>query len=70
MVRWNEVFRDDDNVENTVDFVEGSLDLRTFKRLLDADARREVNKAGSTIRARELARKALRRRSVDYTLVG
>lgn len=70
MVRWNEVFRDDVNVDTTVDFVEGSLDLRTFKRLLDADARKEVNKAGTTMRARELARKALRRRNVNYALVG
>lgn len=74
MVVWKKVLDEGSsfNEEAVIDFVEGSLNLRDFKKGLDDDARREINRVASrgTDYCRHLARKALRRRNVSYTLVG
>lgn len=72
MVLWNNVFSDDSNLDATIDFVEKNLDMRTWKRQLDDVGRAEVNKASvkKTDHYRTIARKALRRRNVSYSLVG
>lgn len=71
MVLWSKILSDVKSEDAVVDFVEGNLKLRDLKSRLDIDARKEINKAASngTNYCRHIARKALRRRNVRYSLV-
>lgn len=72
MVNWNRVLGSTRHQDSTVDFVESSIGLRDFQRRLTADAKREINKVSSrgANGVRTLARKALNRRGINYSLVG
>ena len=72
MVCWNDILSNKTNKSAVVHFVEGKLSLKNVKKRVDADAWREFGKI--TVRGsddcRRLARKALRRRAIRYTVTG
>ena len=72
MVHWNVVLSTKTNNRAVVDFVEGSLNIKDFKQKIDVTARKEFAKIAvkGADTCRRLARKALRRRSIRYTLNG
>ena len=69
-VNWTTII--DSDTRSVVDFVEGNLNLRNFKKnLKDDEAKkeaRELERVYGTTKSRELARRALRRRAVNYSL--
>lgn len=72
MINWSTVLNSVRHENATVDFVEQSISLRDFQRRLDASAKKEINKVSKrgAQGVRVLARKALNRRGINYSLVG
>lgn len=71
MVHWSSILSSKNNRKTVVSFVEGQLNLRDVRKNVDStEARKEFSKITSTgvDNCRRLARKALRRRSISYTL--
>lgn len=72
MVNWTKILSSVRHQESTVDFVESAIGLRDFQRRLNSDAKKEINKVSvrGAKGVRTLARKALNRRGINYSLVG
>ena len=71
MLCWNEILSSRNNTNITVDFAENNCSFRQFKKYLTSDARRhivDVTNERTVADVRNLARKALRRRNISYSL--
>ena len=68
MTVWNNVLSTSRNQQAIVHFVEGNCGFRDLKKSVDSTARKELNKISGSNRVKTLARKALRRREIGYTL--
>lgn len=68
IVRWSTVLSSKKNKSAVVEFVEGTLAFKKFHKSIDKDARTEINKLDGVTTTRNLARRALRRRGINYSV--
>jgi hypothetical protein len=68
MIMWKTVLNNKTNRKAVVEFAEGHVGLKSFRKSLNDDARHAIGKIDSVNDIRRLSRRALRRANINYTV--